>query len=595
MLNLNKILSFFYAGRRLQTISRNYTQIYRRLRLTLFFLLMAVFIFALVFMTFLVLNNSQNIMTEKVKENLSGIALNKAIAIENWLAERISDAKVLTGMVDVRKIVKNLIDTRISEYSKRNQGAIIRDLFTLMIEKYGCYEEIFILGSGGELLVSSGDGNGPRDYRKLWNDTPKTGVEITDIYRSDIYDKPMMRVSATIYDLGGSLIGLLFAMVKTDGIKDIVSQIDLGETGEAYLINQEGIFLTDSKFEPGYILSKRIHPDGVEGYLGGKEWVETYQDYRQREVLGAHRKIPGLNWFLIAEQDAQEAFREVHSLRMKIYLISIVIVILTIITSGELARRVFRRLKSADRELENKNEEVLRSGKLAAVGEMAAGIAHEVNNPLTTIKTLIQSILADANVDDLIHKDLGIIQNEIDRINRLMLRFLQFAHPNPPEFETTEINQIISRIVLLLEHQITKGGIHFKASYDRSIPKLMVDPHLFGQAFMNLLLNAIQATPREGEIEVATGINGQYKFGSTKTIKVTIKDTGCGIPDGIKDRVFEPFFTTKPSGTGLGLSISKSIIEKHGGSVAFGRNERGGTIFIIEMPVEEFDGKDSDR
>jgi PAS domain S-box-containing protein len=231
-------------------------------------------------------------------------------------------------------------------------------------------------------------------------------------------------------------------------------------------------------------------------------------------------------------------------------------------------------------------EEILRMDRLASLGKLASGIAHELRNPLAGIKTTAQALGEELSRDDSRREYLNRITKEIDRLNELLKTFFSFAKPQKLNPVHCNIKDIINEIIPFLIKEIAEKGIRFVENYHPQLAKIEVDKNQMYQVFLNLFLNAIQAMPHGGELKIevspamASSLNGAKKNFS----KILVSDTGSGIPTNILQKIFDPFFTTKPRGIGLGLSITYQIIKKHGGTIKVESQLGRGTSFVINLP-----------
>lgn len=219
-------------------------------------------------------------------------------------------------------------------------------------------------------------------------------------------------------------------------------------------------------------------------------------------------------------------------------------------------------------------ELILKSEKLTVAGQLAAGIAHEVRNPLTAIKGFLQLMEAEFKYKSYFE----IIQSEMDRIDQILNELLVLAKPQDVKFEKENIHNLVEDIKTLIDTQAVMNNILIKVVNDCKNSTITCDKNQLKQVFINFLKNAIEAMPKGGEITIELKQHGKEK------VKIIFKDTGTGIPRHILKRIGEPFFTTKENGTGLGIMISKQIIENHKGSVNFWSDEKG-TIIEVILPV----------
>jgi two-component system NtrC family sensor kinase len=216
--------------------------------------------------------------------------------------------------------------------------------------------------------------------------------------------------------------------------------------------------------------------------------------------------------------------------------------------------------------------------KMAAVGTLAAGVAHEVNNPLGGILTCIENLRARPGDRAMVERYLSLIEDGLKRIERTTMNLLDFSRQRKMELTITSVNNTIRHVVELVKYQLRKGRIDVQFDLDRSDPVMMADPFQIEQLFLNLVLNALQAMPDGGRLTLRTRRKPD-------NVVVEVEDTGEGIPDDIRGRVFDPFFTTREvgEGTGLGLTVSDSIVASHGGTLAFNSVVGKGTVFRVSF------------
>lgn len=215
---------------------------------------------------------------------------------------------------------------------------------------------------------------------------------------------------------------------------------------------------------------------------------------------------------------------------------------------------VFRRIEDIERFQESAN----RTKNLEALGEMAASLAHEIKNPLTSIRGYTQLIKLELGEQNINLDELEIIMHETDRLTLMLDRFLNFARPKVPNLEEVEIKDVLSYVTTLIQNDLPSN---IKISTDfNNVPKVLVDTELFEPVILNLLLNAIQALPNGGNINIKTGYSDKRKM-----VYIEIRDNGIGIPRELSEKIFQPFFTTKDNGSGMGLAIASRTIEAHKG------------------------------
>lgn len=235
----------------------------------------------------------------------------------------------------------------------------------------------------------------------------------------------------------------------------------------------------------------------------------------------------------------------------------------------------------AERKLQEDRQKLQDKENLAAIGQMAAGIAHEVRNPLTTIKGFVHLLEKHNGMKDpTVNSYLQMIDSETNRMNNLLKDFLQYAKPGKPQLVIKNVNLIISDIGFLLETHCNSRGVKMETALAQIIPEIQCDENQIKQVIMNIVLNGIDAmNSSEEKLLIIT------TFYDKKNVYIVIKDSGCGIPEEHRSKVFVPFYTTKEQGTGLGLSVCYAIIESHNGKIDIESGEKEGTSFIISLPL----------
>lgn len=239
-----------------------------------------------------------------------------------------------------------------------------------------------------------------------------------------------------------------------------------------------------------------------------------------------------------------------------------------------------RKMASDIEKLRKLNEQLIRTEKLAAMGTLSAGVAHEVNNPLASISSLIQMIERNRNLDEKDLEKLKLIQTQIQRITQVTKDLMDFARVRPAAKTLVAINEIIEKSLRLASFDKSFQNLSLKKSIEENLPKILIDTDQFEQVFLNLFLNARDAMPKGGELSIRAFENGAF-------ITVEISDTGEGIDSDNVKKIFDPFFTTKNTGkgTGLGLAVCYGIVTAHDGKIELRESGKNGTIFRISVPA----------
>lgn len=232
-------------------------------------------------------------------------------------------------------------------------------------------------------------------------------------------------------------------------------------------------------------------------------------------------------------------------------------------------------------EIKDLNEEVARHKRLAALGKLSAGIAHEIRNPLSSIRGLAQFVYNSFSKNDERKEDLSAIIQEVDRLNKLVVQVLDFAKLQKPNLTHFSLNDLIGKITELFKLETKDKQIKFSPELSPDISKIQADEDQVRQILMNVIINAIQAIPKKGEIKIKTE---KTLLKGKPAIKLIIEDSGIGIPEKDFTQIFDPFFSTKDEGSGLGLSIVYKLVEAHQGEIKVESKEGEGTKFVIFLP-----------
>ncbi|MDH3357402.1 MAG: response regulator [Desulfobacteraceae bacterium] len=227
----------------------------------------------------------------------------------------------------------------------------------------------------------------------------------------------------------------------------------------------------------------------------------------------------------------------------------------------------------------NTRQAMMQQDKLASIGRLSAGVAHEINNPLTTILTTAMLIQEDIDPDNPMYEELGTITNETLRCRKIVASLLDFARQTKPTKKYHNINDIIIECIGLTRKQAEFKDVQILKALSEQVPELLLDKEQIQQALINLILNATDATDPGGKITVSTALSPDNQF-----VNINVSDTGKGIAAEVVDKIFEPFFTTREIGTGLGLAITHGIIGRHGGDIRVQSRPGQGTTFTIRLP-----------
>jgi hypothetical protein len=231
--------------------------------------------------------------------------------------------------------------------------------------------------------------------------------------------------------------------------------------------------------------------------------------------------------------------------------------------------------------------EMLLAEHLATMGELAAGVAHEIRNPLAGIAGAIEIISKDFPKDHPDREVMEDLRQEVRRIEKVLNDLLAYAKPKPPQFGRADLKDTFARTLQLARQQSGLKNVEFSVQVPPDLPAFRMDSEQLHQVLLNLVLNGVQAIEREGKVTIAAKVNANNGSGQGDLVEISVSDTGAGIPPESLERIFRPFYTTKRGGTGLGLSLCRRIIRQHGGTLTVESKLGKGSCFVIRLPMRE--------
>jgi signal transduction histidine kinase len=254
---------------------------------------------------------------------------------------------------------------------------------------------------------------------------------------------------------------------------------------------------------------------------------------------------------------------------------------------GKRVRGLIQDIDHTHFELMKSREILLQAEKMALVGKLAAGTAHSIRNPLTSVKMRLFSLARSLDLSDTQAEDFQVISEEIRHIDTIVQNFLEFSRPPKLKMEQVRAQEVVDLAVQLLKHRLQSYNVEVRVERINPLPPIQADPEQLKEVFVNLVVNACEAMEGGGEILIRE--EAQSTGPTEQVVVIRVADNGPGIPQSLVDKVLQPFFTTKEEGTGLGLSIAARIVEQHGGDLAVTTVEGKGSTFTITLPVEEAD------
>ncbi|HME46242.1 MAG TPA: ATP-binding protein [Syntrophorhabdales bacterium] len=390
----------------------------------------------------------------------------------------------------------------------------------------------------------------------------------------------------------GDKTWILRATINSDIIDRLVGAAQMGKRGDAFIINKDNMLQTAPRFS-GDLLGRPKAPDFSKTVETSVEEIASGSEHS----FFSASVINNTRWILVVKEEFGEQLTPLlraRSIAVALCLVGILVIVVgTVLTTRSLMKELIR----VDREKAVSDDMVIQSSKMAALGKMAAGIAHEINNPLAVIGEKVGWIRDLLTEEDLGHstnlKEIDdaarSVQAQVERARKVTHRFLGFARRMEPVREQVDVNRTLNDTVELLGNESRYRNIDIQMELDPNLPRLLSDASQLQQVFINIINNAIDAidgvidpSRRGGKIQIRTAL-----LSKTNEILIEISDDGPGISKENIGKIFDPFFTTKEvgKGTGLGLSIVYSIIEKLGGRVTVASKNGKGTTFAISFPV----------
>ena len=543
--------------------------IYKSLQKKIVLIILCVAIIPLVFLGETIYYRFASTYEEKIEDQIKYRARSQSDAMEVFLRERTA-------------ILATMVDTHTFDYLKQQEN--LARMFKVISQRTDGLIDLGVIDSAGQHLAYAGPYNlkGLNYYQQAWfNEVVSKGKYISDVYMG-YRQWPHFIIAVRGYSNGQSWI--LRATVDSDIFNKLVRTAQTGRSGDAYIINKNGVYQTAPRFS-GKILGKSNLNLALFGE--GTTVAEKIEVNDQtKHVAGTWLK--NNEWLLVITQDVGDEKGGLLTTRNTEIVIIVFGCLAIIMTTFFAMRIIFRHLEEADKGVSELNEQLIQSDKMAALGKMATGIAHEINNPLAIIGEKagwMQDLLFEEEFQESEYfqeyvDSVNKIEEHVERARKITHNMLGFARRMEHRLDDVDINHVLNQTIELLQNHAQANNIEISKDLQPDLPIIASDQSQLQQVFLNMVNNAIDAIEKDGLIEVKTRQKDSQ-------VVISIKDNGPGISKEHLKKVFDPFFTTKEAGkgTGLGLSVSYNIIEKLGGIITVESNISEGTVFSVKLPV----------
>ncbi len=510
--------------------------------------------------------------TGKITESLKTLAENRKGAIDLFFEERVAQLMTLA-------YTESLAQLQDENY--------LNKVFKIIQARSRSYLDLGVIDQEGNHLAYVGPYYSilkPVNYK---NEYWFKAVMNVGFYVSDVFlgfrKVPHFTIAVLVRE--GDRTWILRATIDSEILENIVRAAQIGKKGDAFIINRDNVLQTEPRLS-GNLLGPPKTPDFSKSVGLRVEEIS----YGGEKTLFATTVLKNNNWVLVIKEDPAEQFSPLFRARFIAALIFLAGVLVIVVGAILTTRWMMNELAEMERKKAISDDLVIQSSKMAALGKMATGIAHEINNPLAVIgekagwvKDLLEKedLAQSKNLQefaDAVQK----IELHVGRAKKVIHRLLGFARRMEPLIEKVDVNQVLEESVDSLENEARYRNIEIVKDLTPDLLHISSDSSQLHQVFLNILNNAIDAIDKDGEIELRTKYLGQ-----DHQIAVEIQDSGPGIPKEILDKIFDPFFTTKEvgKGTGVGLSISYNIMEKLGGRIMVASEPGKGTTFTLYLPV----------
>jgi len=540
---------------------------YKILRRNIIILMVVITLVPLLLMAVINYHQYQKALQGEVVNPIRGLLSKTKHSFELFLAERLSAVSFIASAYSYEDL---------ADQAKLNR------IFQVMRDKFGGFVDLGLINIDGLQVSYTGpydlEGKNYRD-QSWFQEVRVKGTHISDVFLGYRKFPHFVIAVQNITTSGKSWI--LRATIDTEKFNNLIASMSLDPTTDAFILNREGIFQTPSKFY-GRTLDKFPLPLPPVSYEPN---VVSTLDHQGEEVLLGYTYFVNPSLILVMIKPKSEVLKTWYTLKSELFFIFAASVIGIFLVVFRLTNLLVRRIEESDQKRKMAYHEIEYTNKLASLGRMAAGVAHEINNPMAIINEkagLMMDLIQFAPDFPDKEKFLSLtasISKSVDRVREITHRLLGFARRMDVNIEIMNLDEVIKEVLGFLEKEMMYRNIDLRLQLDESLSKIASDRGQLQQVFLNILNNALEAVSDGGIISITSFER------DVDTVGVSIQDNGPGMSQEVKEHIFEPFYTTKKiSGTGLGLSITYGIVKKLGGEIEVQSKEGQGTTFTVILP-----------
>lgn len=559
----------------MQKDKQSQEQYYKKFTRNLVFVVIAVSFVPMLLISGGVLRAYRLSYSDKLYAHLKEVVHRHAQDIDSFLNARLNNLQFLLDSCEEENLF--------------NEAVLQEKLFQLQ-EKYdGVFEDLGVINEQGVQEAYAGRYKLENvDYSDApwFNEALEKSYYISDIFLG-LRSKPHFIISVKRFRHGRYL--LLRATINFETFNSLAENLRFGKTGFAFILNKKGDFQTKPHNE--MLPSNRSYMDFISAGKKAKHGIYTGEltdEYGNPQSIYLASLLKNEDWILVYTQEKEEAYADLIRTQFRTGVTIFVGALLIVLMNAILFHKVISHLTEVDRQREMMNQQIIETGKLASVGRLAAGTAHEINNPVAIMVQeagWIEDLLAEeefqegGNLDE-IKRALKQINTQGNRCKEITHQLLNFARKTDSQKQSLHLNDLI-REVVALSNKKSYTGISINTDLAQSLPAIYGSPSEIQQVILNLINNARYVLEKNGgHINITSSLE-------VKHVLVMVEDNGPGIPEANLDRIFDPFFTTKPvgQGTGLGLSICFGIIKRMGGEITVHSVVDKGTRFEVRFPL----------